>query len=81
MSKQLFLQVKPEADEVICIKEEPEDKQELMVNLLDCQIQQPHLSDTQVHLASRNKPKASCLLVDHRLRYTAKSVVFVSVHR
>ncbi|TWW80459.1 hypothetical protein D4764_01G0002740 [Takifugu flavidus] len=40
-------QVKQEADEVICIKQEPEDEQELMATLLDCQIQQPHHSESQ----------------------------------
>lgn len=46
------LQVKQEADEVICIKQEPEDEQELMSTLLDCQMQQPHHSESQVHLVS-----------------------------
>lgn len=53
------LQVKQEADEVICIKQEPEDEQELMATLLDCQIQQPHLSESQVHLVPKNKSGAS----------------------
>lgn len=53
--------MKEEKEEVMHIKEEPEDEQELMVNLLDCQTRQPHLLGARVHLASRNKPKASVL--------------------
>lgn len=60
------LQVKQEVDEVICIKQEPEDEQELMATLLDCQIQQPHLSEPQVHLVSKTKSGAS-LFAAHRL--------------
>ncbi|XP_076602421.1 uncharacterized protein LOC143330102 [Chaetodon auriga] len=41
-------QVKQEAEEVICIKEEPEDKQEVMATLLlDCQVQQGHLPESE----------------------------------
>lgn len=36
-----------------------------MVNLLDCQMQQPHLSDSQVHLAWRNPPKVSFMCQSH----------------
>lgn len=68
------LQVKQEADEVLCIKEEPEDEQELMVTLLDCQMQQPQLSESQVHLMSKNKSRACCLFVVHRLKYAATSL-------
>ncbi|KAM3607714.1 uncharacterized protein V6R79_012390 [Siganus canaliculatus] len=42
------LQVKQEAEEVICIKEEPEDEQEVMATLLlDCQVQQDHLPESE----------------------------------
>lgn len=41
-------QVKQEVEEVICIKEEPEDEQEVMATLLlDCQVQQDHLPDSE----------------------------------
>lgn len=62
------VQVKQEADEGICIKQEPEDEQELMATLLDCQIQQPHHSESQVHLRSKNKSGAS-LFAAHRLSH------------
>lgn len=62
------LQVKQEPDEVICIKEEPEDDQALTVTLLDCQIRQPCHSESQVHLVSKSKSGASSLFVVHRLR-------------
>lgn len=55
------LQVKQEADEVICIKAEPEDDQALTVTLLDCQIQQPCLSESQVHLVSKSKAELHLL--------------------
>ncbi|XP_041806188.1 uncharacterized protein si:ch211-67e16.4 [Chelmon rostratus] len=41
-------QVKQEAEEVICIKEEPEDEQEVMATLLlDCQVQEGHLPESE----------------------------------
>ncbi|XP_051259580.1 uncharacterized protein si:ch211-67e16.4 isoform X2 [Dicentrarchus labrax] len=41
-------QVKQEMEEVICIKEEPEDEQEVMATLLmDCQVQQGHLPESE----------------------------------
>lgn len=41
-------QVKQEAEELICIKEEPEDEQEAMTTLLlDCQVQQGHLPESE----------------------------------
>lgn len=40
-----------EEEEVICIKEEPEEEQEVMATLLlDCQVQQSHLSESEVRL-------------------------------
>lgn len=43
------MQVKQEAEEVICIKEEPEDEQEVMATLLlDCQVQEGHLPESEV---------------------------------
>lgn len=50
------MQVKQEAqqqqeEEVICIKEEPEEEQEVMATLLlDCQVQQGHLPESEVRL-------------------------------
>lgn len=43
------MKVKQEVEDVICIKEEPEDEQEVMATLLlDCQGQQGHLPESQV---------------------------------
>ncbi|CAK6967622.1 myb-like protein Q [Scomber scombrus] len=59
------LQVKQEAqqeeeeeeEEVICIKEEPEEEQEVMATLLlDCQMQQSHLSESETQ---RSVPQTS----------------------
>lgn len=42
-------QEEDEEEEVICIKEEPEDEQEVTATLLlDCQMQQGHLSESEV---------------------------------
>ncbi|TNN04447.1 hypothetical protein fugu_001476 [Takifugu bimaculatus] len=57
-------QVKQEADEVICIKQEPEGEQELMATLLDCQIQQPHHSESQ---AQSSLPVCSEPLVNQKI--------------
>lgn len=48
------MQVKQEAEEVMCIKEEPEDEQEVMATLLlDCQMQQGHLPESEVKAGVR----------------------------
>lgn len=50
MTVLVVIQVK---QEVICIKEEPEDEQEVMATLLlDCQGQPGHLPESQVRLLS-----------------------------
>lgn len=47
----VVIQVKQEVEEVICIKEEPEDEQEVMATLLlDCQGQPGQLPESQVRL-------------------------------
>ncbi|XP_035531792.1 uncharacterized protein LOC118338623 isoform X2 [Morone saxatilis] len=47
-SSPVAMQVKQEVEEVICIKEEPEDEQEVMATLLvDCQVQQGHLPESE----------------------------------
>lgn len=51
MTVPVVIQVKQEVEEVICIKEEPEDEQEVMATLLlDCQGQQGRLPESQVRL-------------------------------
>ena len=44
------MQVKQEVEEVICIKEEPEDEQEEANLLLDYQVEQDHLPESEVRL-------------------------------
>ncbi|KAG8000870.1 hypothetical protein GBF38_018142 [Nibea albiflora] len=59
-------QVKQEAEEVICIKEEPEDEQEVMATLLlDCQAQQGHLPESE---AVRPWTKDLSLYEEYKLR-------------
>ncbi len=54
------MQVKQEVEELICIKEEPEDEQEVMTNLLlDCQVQQGHLPESEVKVELNVKSKNS----------------------
>ena len=59
-SSPVVMQVKQEVEEVICIKEEPEDEQEVMATLLlDCQVQQDHLPDSEVRLGMSIKSENS----------------------
>lgn len=46
--------MKQEEEEVICIKDEPEDKQEVMTALLlDCQVEQGHVPQPEVKVPLR----------------------------
>lgn len=58
--KQEPQQQEEEEEEVICIKEEPEDEQEVMATLLlDCQVQQSHLPESEVKLELNIKSENS----------------------
>lgn len=50
-----MIQVKQEVEEVICIKEEPEDEQEEANLLLDYQVEQDHLPESEVRLELKIK--------------------------
>lgn len=46
----LVRQVKQEVEEVICIKEEPEEEEVMATLLLDCKVEQGHLPEPEVRL-------------------------------
>ncbi|XP_070831832.1 uncharacterized protein [Chaetodon trifascialis] len=67
-------QVKQEAEEVICIKEEPEDEQEVMATLLlDCQVQQGHLPESEAQSSESSGTEWSGLPGNQRNHTTAFS--------
>ncbi|XP_010746040.3 uncharacterized protein si:ch211-67e16.4 isoform X1 [Larimichthys crocea] len=65
-------QVKQEAEEVICIKEEPEDEQEVMATLLlDCQAQQGHLPESEAQSSAVEWPGLQASQRNHMIAFSS----------
>lgn len=52
-------EVKQEAEEVICIKEEPEEEEVMATLLLDCKLEQGHHPETEAHGSDAEQPALS----------------------